>query len=171
MKPKLISLAIWLILCPACKKQMISEASDSALISLEEGFKNPPVSVRPKGYWDWMNGNFDLARLTYELEEAKAQGMAGFDIFDIGAVSNPGGIVPAGPEFMGKECLEAIHHAVKEATRLDMELGLILSSSWDAGGSWIEPEYGSMALYESSLVVEGPGTFNQALPFPGASRH
>jgi len=145
---------------------MESEASDSALISLEDGFKNPPVSVRPKGYWDWMNGNFDLTRLTYELEQAKAQGMAGFDIFDIGAVSNPEGIVPAGPAFMGKECLKAISHAVEEATRLDMELGLILSSSWDAGGSWIEPEYASMALYESSLVVEGPGTFSELLPFP-----
>ena len=166
MKPTLISLTIWLVLCSACQHQKTSEAPDSALISLEEGFTNPPVKVRPKGYWDWMNGNFDLARLTYELEQAKEQGMAGFDIFDIGAVSNPGGMVPAGPEFMGKECLEAIHHAVKEATRLNMELGLILSSSWDAGGSWIEPEYGSMALYESSLDIEGPGTFNEVLPFP-----
>jgi hypothetical protein len=166
MKPTFISLAIWLIVCSACQHQMKSEASDSALISLEDGFNNPPVSVRPKGYWDWMNGNFDLARLTYELEQAKEQGMAGFDIFDIGAVSNPGGIVPAGPEFMGKECLEAISHVVKEASRLDMELGLTLSSSWDAGGSWIGPEYGSMALYESSLVIEGPGTFNEVLPFP-----
>jgi len=166
MKPALISLAIWLIVCSACHHQVKSEPSDSASISLEEGFFNPPVSVRPKGYWDWMNGNYDLERLSYELEQAKAQGMAGFDIFDIGAVSNPGGMVPAGPEFMGKECLEAIDHAVREAARLDMELGLILSSSWDAGGSWIGPEHASMALYESSLVLEGPGTFSQVMPFP-----
>jgi len=166
MKPIIISLVLWLIACTACQQQLKTETSDSEFVSLEEGFRNPPVSVRPKGYWDWMNGNFDLARLSYELEQAKAQGMAGFDIFDIGAVSNPGDMVPAGPEFMGKECLEAIQHAVKEATRLDMELGLILSSSWDAGGSWIGPEHGSMALYESSLEVEGPGTFNQVIPFP-----
>lgn len=166
MKPTLIALVIWLIICSACQHQMKSEASDSELISLEDGFRNPPLSVRPKGYWDWMNGNFDLSRLSYELEEAKAKGMAGFDIFDIGAISNPDGIVPAGPEFMGKESLEAISHAVNEAKRLDMELGLILSSSWDAGGSWIEPEYASMALYESSVVVDGPGVFSEVLPFP-----
>ncbi|MCK4852852.1 MAG: hypothetical protein KAT31_01290, partial [Bacteroidales bacterium] len=136
------------------------------MISLEEGFKDPPVSVRPKGYWDWMNGNFNLSRLSDELEEAKTMGMAGYDIFDIGAVSNPDGIVPDGPEFMGEECLEAISHAVKEATRLDMELGLILSSSWDAGGSWIRPEHGSMALYEASKVVSGPGDIVLDLPFP-----
>ena len=151
---------------PACQQQIQTGESDSVSISLEEGFNNPPVSVRPKGYWDWMNGNFDLERLTYELEEAKAQGMAGFDIFDIGAVSNPGGMVPAGPEFMGTECLEAIQHAVGEATRLDLELGLILSSSWDAGGSWIGPEHASMALYESTLRVEGPGILNEVMPFP-----
>jgi len=157
---------ILLIAFSGCKQQLNSSASDSALVSLEDGFRDPPVSVRPKGYWGWMNGNFNLSRLTYELEQAKAQGMAGFDIFDVGAISNPDGIVPAGPEFMGEEYLEAISYAVREATRLDMELGLILSSSWDAGGSWIESEYGSMALYESLVVVEGPGIYNEVLPFP-----
>jgi len=166
MKKIIIQLAVLLIAFTSCQDKKDSSKFDSSLISLEEGFKDPPVSVRPKGYWDWMNGNFDLPRLTYELEEAKAQGMAGFDIFDIGAVSNPGGIVPAGPEFMGEECLEAISHAVKEATRLNMELGLILSSSWDAGGSWIRPEHGSMALFQSSLIVDGPGMFEDVLPFP-----
>ena len=155
---------VLLIAFTSCQLQ--KDGLDSAMNSLEEGFKDPPVSVRPKGYWDWMNGNFDLPRLTTELEEAKAQGMAGFDIFDIGAVSNPDGIVPAGPAFMGEECLDAISHVVKEATRLDMELGLILSSSWDAGGSWIKPEHGSMALYETSKVVSGPADIELDLPFP-----
>jgi hypothetical protein len=150
----------------ACHHQPGNPGSGPSMPSLEEGFRDPPLSVRPKGYWDWMNGNFDLDRLTRELEEARAQGMAGYDIFDIGAVSNPGGIVPAGPAFMGEESLEAISHAVKEAERLGMELGLILSSSWDAGGSWITPEHASMALYETSTRVSGPGELEMDLPFP-----
>jgi len=166
MRKILIQLLVLLSLLSSCQLQKDPSASDAPMVSLEEGFMDPPVSVRPKGYWDWMNGNFDLARLTAELEEAKAQGMAGFDIFDIGAVSNTDGIVPAGPAFMGEECLEAISHAVKEATRLDMELGLILSSSWDAGGSWIRPEHGSMALYETSEIITGPGKIELDLPFP-----
>lgn len=149
-----------------CQQQKDPSRPGASMTSLEEGFKDPPVSVRPKGYWDWMNGNFDLPRLTYELEQAKAQGMAGFDIFDIGVPGNQGDIVPAGPAFMGSACLEAISHAVKEATRLDMELGLILSSSWDAGGSWITPEHASMALYETTKVVTGPGDIELDLPFP-----
>ena len=166
MRKIIIQLFVLIFVLTSCQQQKDPSGLDSTFVSLEEGFKDPPVSVRPKGYWDWMNGNFDLARLTIELEEAKAQGMAGFDIFDIGAVSNPDGIVPAGPAFMGEECLEAISHAVKEATRLNMELGLILSSSWDAGGSWIKPEHGSMALYETSKIVSGPGDLELDLPFP-----
>jgi hypothetical protein len=165
MGKTILQLAVLLIAFTGCQQPDPSRYNASQ-ISLEEGFKDPPVSVRPKGYWDWMNGNFDLDRLTYELEEAKAQGMAGFDIFDIGAVSNPGGMVPAGPAFMGEECLEAIHHAVREAARLDMELGLILSSSWDAGGSWIRPEHASMALYETAKLVSGPADIVLDLPFP-----
>ena len=153
------------IVIAACNEQKSPSGADADLVTLSEGFVDPPVSVRPKGYWDWMNGNFDLERLTIELEEAKAQGMAGYDFFDIGAVESPE-MVPAGPAFMSDECLEAISHAVKEAERLDMELGLILSSSWDAGGSWIKSEHGSMALYETSVIVEGPGDYNDLLPFP-----
>ena len=166
MKQIFTHLLVLTILLPGCQQKNDRMGPETSQIALEEGFVDPPVSVRPKGYWDWMNGNFDLGRLTFELEEAKAQGMAGFDIFDIGAVSNPDGIVPAGPPFMGEECLEAISHVVEEAERLDMELGLILSSSWDAGGSWIKPEHGSMALYETSRRVSGPGAIELELPFP-----
>lgn len=166
MNKLFIPLLLAFCIITGCNDQKSPSGEDAGLLTLEEGFLDPPVSVRPKGYWDWMNGNFDLERLTIELEEAKAQGMAGYDFFDVGAVENPDGIVPAGPEFMGDESLEAISHAVQEAERLDMELGLILSSSWDAGGSWIKPEHGSMALYESSISAEGPGVYDDQLPFP-----
>jgi len=32
--------------------------------SIEEGFKNPPVSTKPKGNWCLVNGNFDLTQMT-----------------------------------------------------------------------------------------------------------
>ncbi|MFO7933431.1 MAG: glycosyl hydrolase [Bacteroidales bacterium] len=166
MQKSAIFLFLILLAISGCQAPETPSGSEPAPVSPEEGFRDPPLQVRPKGYWDWINGNFDLERLTVELEKAKAQGMAGYDIFDIGAVSNPGDMVPAGPAFMGEECLEGIAHAVREAERLGMELGLILSSSWDAGGSWIKPEHGSMALYQSTVTFHGPGTFEGILPFP-----
>ncbi|GAG97097.1 unnamed protein product, partial [marine sediment metagenome] len=40
--------------------------------------------------------------MTREMEEAKALGMRGFEIWDVG-VYYPSKIVPVGPEFLGEE--------------------------------------------------------------------
>jgi hypothetical protein len=34
-------------------------------------FQDPPMEARPGAFWAWMNGNVDLDRITYELEEIK----------------------------------------------------------------------------------------------------
>ncbi|MGC9327722.1 MAG: glycosyl hydrolase, partial [Candidatus Hinthialibacter sp.] len=112
-------------------------AADSQL-TLEDGFNNPPAIARPHAYWVWLNGAADPAQLTRDLEEMKDKGLAGLEIFDIGA-KDPLGVVPEGPAFFGPESLKAIAHAIREASRLDLEIGLITSSSWNAGGPWITP--------------------------------
>ena len=96
--------------------------------------------------------------MTYELEEYKDKGFAGLDIFDIGA-EDPNKVVPEGNKFLGKESVDAIVYAVNEAKRLGLELGLVASSSWNAGGDWVTPEYAAMLLYKSEVVVEGPSEY------------
>ena len=132
---------------------------------LEAGFADPPMSARPRAYWDWMNGYVNLSQLTRELEDAKEKGMSGFDIFDIGARDRQK-IVPAGPAFMGPEWVESAGYAIREATRLGLRLGFITSSSWNAGGSWVTPEMASKALYASETRVTGPAQFSQVLVLP-----
>lgn len=122
---------------------------------LEANFLNPPASARPKAYHVWVNGNVDLSQLTREFEQAKALGMGGFDIWDCGVLVDPDSVLPAGPAFMGPASLEAIAHAAREARRLDLELGLTISSSWNAGGSWVQPEDAAMGLYRWDTVVSG----------------
>jgi len=95
----------------------------------------------------------------------KAKGLSGCEIFDCGT-RDPKGIVPAGPAFLGPESVKAIVHATREATRLGLDLGLITSSSWNAGGPWVTPEFASKALYASQTVVSGPRRFSQELPYP-----
>ena len=90
---------------------------------LASGFKNPPDRAKPRAYWAWMNGNFSLPHLTRDLEEAADKGLSGLDIFDIGA-KDPDGLIPAGPAFMGPASVEAIAHAVREASRLGLKIGL-----------------------------------------------
>lgn len=133
---------------------------------LYQGFLNPPVSARPKALWPWVNGNFSLSQITHELEQAQQKGMGGFDIWDVGTNMNPDSIVPFGPAFLSDESVNAIGHTVREAERLGLEIGLITSSSWNAGGSWVKPEHGAMGLFRSDTVVTGPAVFRSVLPLP-----
>ncbi len=139
--------------------------ADDNLERLEIEFQTPPMPARPWAYWCWINGNFNYARITRELEEIARKGMGGFNLFDIGAYGQ-GEKVPAGPAFMGPESLDAIGFAVREAGRLGLGIGLIVSNSWDAGGSWIPPELGTMGLFASSSKVTGTKHLALALPFP-----
>ncbi len=129
-------------------------------------FRNPPPQARPSALWSWLNGYVDNKQITHELEEMKAKGMRGALIWDVGSISDPTKMIPAGPAFLGNESLASIHHAMAEADRLGLEIGLFASSSWNAGGSWITPKDGSKALLWSELKVKGPQEFSAVLPLP-----
>jgi len=132
---------------------------------LARGFANPPASARPAVYWAWVNGDVSLPQLTRDLEEFKAKGISKAYIFEFGA-RDPRKIVPAGPAFMGPESSKAIAHAIREAKRVGIEMGLVTSSSWNAGGTWVAPEHASMGLYCSRKMVRGPARFDDRLPLP-----
>ncbi|UCE50625.1 MAG: hypothetical protein JSW47_10760 [Phycisphaerales bacterium] len=136
---------------------------------LAQGFLDPPPAARPAVYWVWVNGLTDARQRTYELEQLKDKGISGLYIFDVGARDTKD-IVPAGPGFMGPESLKAIGHTVREATRLNLEVGIVTSSSWNCGGPWVRPEHASMGLYHSQKIVEGPMRFSEVLPFPAVPK-
>jgi hypothetical protein len=130
-------------------------------------FRDPPLEARPGAFWDWMNGNVDFDRMTYELEEMKAKGMSGVEIWDIGVIRPlPEEPIPAGPAFLGPESLKAVNHAVDEANRLGLHLGIVASSSWNAGGSWVQPRDAMKGFYHSEITLNGPAKLSQVLPFP-----
>lgn len=131
---------------------------------LREGFKNPSGTARPKVYWWWLNGHTDSTLLKEELRSIKAAGLGGVDIFEIGF--RPYGQVPAGPAFMGDESLNTIVMAIEEATKLGLEVGLNLASSWNAGGSWVTPQHAAKSLYVSKISVNKPGQQSIKVPFP-----
>jgi len=130
---------------------------------LAKGFAEPPLEARPSSYWVWLNGVTEKERLTYELEELKKTGFSALYILEIGTRSKE---VPAGPAYLGPDSLAAIGHAVREATRLGLELGITNASSWNAGGAWIQPQHASKGLYWSRVEVEGPRRLETVLPLP-----
>lgn len=130
-----------------------------------EAFRVPPLEARPGAYWCWLNGYVDRNQITREMEQAKALGMRGFEIWDVGVI-RPVGIVPVGPAFLGEESLKSIQHAMTEAKRLGLELGMIAASSWNAGGSWVKKSDGSKRLASSAVDVNGPRELDRILPLP-----
>jgi hypothetical protein len=129
-------------------------------------FENPPVQTRPGCFWAWLNGSITAEQITRDLEAMKQGGMRGGEIWDVAAHADPDQRVPAGPPFLGPESTRLIVHAIHEADRLGLELGIVASSGWNAGGSWVTPEYAGKGLYQSITSVIGPTNFCAALPLP-----
>jgi len=139
-------------------------------INLEQGFVAPPRSARPRVMWWWLNSNISREGITRDLEEMKRQGIGGALIFDASPVDrwqrltvNP---VPVGPAFMSPEWRALFRHAVQEAGRLGIELGVSLTSGFNAGGPWVTPEYGQQELVWSELRLKGGDRFTGELPLP-----
>lgn len=150
-----------LLLTTAC-----AVSAEPSLTRLAEEFQNPPIAARPRAFWNWLNGDVSPPDLTRDLREAKAKGMGGLEMWDTEAMRNADGFVPAGPPFMGPESVAAVRHCMEEAGRLGLELNLIASSGWNAGGPWVPPAMASKNLFFADVVVTGPGEINQSLPFP-----
>ena len=152
------------LLAVGCSLQNERQAID--LRQLSEEFVDPPVSSRPGAYWCWLNGDVTKESITRDLEEMKAKGMGRAEIWDVAAMFNPDEAFGVGPEFLGDESVNLIHHALAEGKRLGLSIGMVASSGWNAGGSWVEPHWASKALYISELNISGPQAFFGALPYP-----
>lgn len=150
---------------PAAAADVVEKSRASDYLSAAE-FADPPTHARPGCFWDWLNGAMTPEQITRDLEAMKQGGMRGGEIWDVAAMADPDKQVPAGPEFLGPESTRLIVHAIREADRLGMEIGIVASSGWNAGGSWVTPEHAGKALYHSATTVSGPSRFQAKLPMP-----
>ena len=128
------------------------------------GFKTPPPSARPNVYHWWLGGNVDTVRLKEELVSFKNAGIAGFTIFEIGSRDTIH--VKAGPAYLGKESLATIKFAVEEAGKLGLTVGLNTASSWNAGGTWVEPKHAAKSIYQSKIRITDRAAGKHRIPFP-----
>jgi len=148
---------------PAGKAAELARAEDRLSPA---AFAEPPVHARPGAFWDWLNGSMTREQITRDLEAMKQGGMRGGEIWDVAACADPDGRVPAGPAFLGPESTRLIVHAIREADRLGLEIGIVASSGWNAGGSWIPPEHAGKGIYQSITTATGPKAFHNELPLP-----
>jgi hypothetical protein len=134
---------------------------------LAEEFASPPVESRAWCYWWWLNGNASKEGISRDFEEMRKQGISGALLFDAGEA---GADVPRGPKFMSDDWRELYKHAVREADRCGIALGVNLCSGWNAGGLWVTHEHAAKKLVSAETVVKGPGRVTVALPKPAAAQ-
>jgi hypothetical protein len=134
---------------------------------LEKDFLVPPNAAKPWVYWWWLDGAVSKDGLTKDLEEMKEKGIAGALIFDCGSGGHDS---PKGPTFMSDEWREYFRHAVREAARFGIEIGVNICSGWDAGGPWVEREDAIKVFVWSETLVEGSTLFRGSLKQPELRR-
>lgn len=143
--------------------------SHADYVHLTQLFHNPPPEARPKAYWWCLNGNIDRVRAREEMQAMQEIGLTGFDLFEIG-VPDQDTMIPGGPAFMSDESVQVIKWVVDEAGKRDLSVGLNLASSWNAGGSWVEPHHGGKSIYRSQITVgDNDRASRFVLPFPEIS--
>jgi len=152
--------------CSIPSKKMGSDTEVETLLELSKNFVSPPNSSRPGAFWCWLNGDVTKESITNDLEEMKDKGMARAEIWDVEARNNTNGAFGIGPEFLGDESVELIKHALSEGKRLGIRIGMIASSGWNAGGSWVTPDWAAKALYASETKITGGQVYAGSLVFP-----
>ena len=135
--------------------------------SLEEGFKTPPNSAKPRVWWHWMNGNITKEGIKLDLEWMNRVGIGGFQNFDA-SLGTPK-LVDKRLVYMTPEWKDAFLFATKLADQLGLEEAVAGSPGWsESGGPWVKPSQGMKKVVWSEIRVEGGKPFSGVLPHPPA---
>ena len=123
-------------------------------------------SAKPWVYWYWMNGAVTKEAITADLISMKEAGLGGAYIFSIRDVPNPPIFEPS-VRTMTPEWWQMVKHAMSEANRLGLKLGMNSCDGFTAaGGPWITPEMSMQKVVWKDTMVVGGQTFNALLPQP-----
>jgi hypothetical protein len=142
-----------------------SVTGQNAADPLEQGFRNPPDSAKPRVWWHWMNGNITKEGIKLDLQWMKRAGIAGFQNFD--AALNTPQVVEKRLVYMTPEWKDAFRYAATMADQLGLEMAIAGSPGWsESGGPWVPPAQAMKKLVWSETWVRGGQPFSGSLPRP-----
>jgi len=158
----------WYVLGLCCAALLASpEVSAGADFSADD-FRNPPREAGVRCWWWWLNSNVTKEAITRDLEAMHGKGFSGAMIFDAGTELRwgPDANPPNGPQFAGPEWTELYLHALNEAKRLDMKIGLSIQSGWNLGGPSVSLEDKAKQITWAETRIEGGQRVKTKLPVP-----
>ncbi|MBB5685351.1 glycosyl hydrolase [Sphingobium boeckii] len=135
--------------------------------TLEDQFRDPPASARPRVWWHWMNGNITKDGIAKDMAWMKRVGIAGLQNFDANLTTPT--VVDKRLVYMTPEWKDAFRFAATEADRQGLELAIAASPGWsETGGPWVPAEDGLKKLVWSETEVMGGKRFGGKLAAPPA---
>jgi hypothetical protein len=140
-------------------------AARQAEASLEDQFRDPPATARPRVWWHWMNGNITREGIAKDLAWMKRVGIGGLQNFDANLMTPQ--IVDTRLVYMTPEWKDAFRFAAAEADRHGLEMAIAASPGWsETGGPWVKPEDGLKKLVWSETEIAGGRRFSGRLAPP-----
>jgi hypothetical protein len=163
MIKKVLSIALLMLLISNSYSQ-----SNLNYNAVQKNFEQPIVTAKPTSFWWWLNSLADKPSITRDLEAFKAKGMGGVTLICSSNWPQNKNVIPErGPVFLSPEWRELYKHTIREAARLDLEVGVnFCASGWTMGGPWITPEMNGRWFVQSEIRVQGPMKFSGKLPIP-----
>ena len=166
MNKTLLSLLVLLSILVSCKESSIADKSFTSVVSLEEGFKNPPQESKPRTWYHINSSNASKEGFTKDLEAIKEAGIGGVLVFNV-SMGLPVGDVT----YNSQEHRDILAHGAKECERLGLSFGVHNCDGWtSSGGPWVTPENAMKVVVNSQVITQGGKEVNLKLPQPPA-RH
>jgi hypothetical protein len=135
------------------------------LVSLHKSFISPPGNAKPRVYWWWLFNRVDKAGITRDLEEFKAKGISGVNLICTGGYAGKAPLL--GVKFQSPEWWDLFRYSIKEAKRLNIEIGFNLSAGgWTMEGPWVTPDHAMKKVVQTALNVPGPKKISEKLIQP-----
>ncbi|WP_404478460.1 glycosyl hydrolase [Novosphingobium sp. BL-52-GroH] len=134
---------------------------------LDDGFRDPPQSARPRVWWHWLNGNITADGIQKDIEWMSRMGIGGLQNFDV-HVGTPQ-VVDQRIAYMTPEWQTAFHRAAALADQHKLELTIAASPGWsETGGPWVDPQDAMKKYAWSETDLIGGKRFKGKLNTPPA---
>ncbi|MGQ1948326.1 glycosyl hydrolase [Geofilum sp. OHC36d9] len=148
----------------ACSSKDLKIKNGATLDQMGNYFVNPPDSVKPWVFWQWMNGNITKEGITLDLEAMKRMGIGGALCFN-----NAVGITRGPVDYASDKWFDMTEFAVKEARRLGLKIMFHNSPGYSGtGGPWVTPEMSMQELVWSETQISQSKSIKVVLDKPYA---
>ena len=133
---------------------------------VEKAFYQPNADAKPWVFWYWLHGAVSKEGITADLQAMKEVGIGGAYLMPIKDTNSK---IPFQPQVrqLTPAFWEMVKFALKEAKRLQLDIGVHYSDGFALGGGpWIKPDMSMQKLSWSKVMVTSADQSPLVLPMP-----